>query len=208
MYHHRLYTVYEKYEWIVASRISFRDRGCGYVIIPSDRLDGLTNEQIGAAIRELADCAPICNAEESALHILAVNDPPIDKADSLARLRPFAGQSDEIDRAIAYLDGSMPHPRANDRPVVPKKTKPGYIYILKADNGLYKIGLTNSPAPRISSLIKQSPVKAELLHLIPTEDMKPAEDRLHAKYAHLRRIGEWFALTDTDVRWLLKQATA
>lgn len=75
----------------------------------------------------------------------------------------------------------------------------GYIYLIKSSHNLYKIGLTAEPKWRIARLDVTLPFEIDVLHLIPTDDMRRTEKRLHETYKSKRQKGEWFALSDDDV---------
>lgn len=80
----------------------------------------------------------------------------------------------------------------------PKKTTPGYIYVLRGGM-LYKIGRSANPKVRFRSLSTVSPVELEVVCLAETHDMVGVETQLHERFADRRQQGEWFALTDDDV---------
>lgn len=79
---------------------------------------------------------------------------------------------------------------------------PGYIYVIKAATGQYKIGLSTDPTRRFLSLNTASPVELTLLHTFPANHAKIAEEVLHSDFASKRVKGEWFALDEDDVAWL------
>jgi len=78
----------------------------------------------------------------------------------------------------------------------------GYVYLIRAiePHSHYKIGLSKTPVKRIESLDVKLPFPIEVIHLIKTDDMRGLEKSLHSKYAEKRINGEWFALSDDDVR--------
>lgn len=75
----------------------------------------------------------------------------------------------------------------------------GYVYLVKADNGLWKIGHSVEPVRRISGLGVLLPYELTIDHLIICLDRIAAESAMHKRYAHCRVRGEWFALTDQDI---------
>ena len=70
------------------------------------------------------------------------------------------------------------------------KHNTGYVYILEAANGLYKIGKTNNPKSRIRTIKTSSPVKISLYRLFQSSDMDIAESMLHDFFSDFREIGE------------------
>lgn len=85
------------------------------------------------------------------------------------------------------------------RPYDGIRFKKGYVYVLRADNGVYKIGQSTQIDDRIKQLSIQLPYELELVHVIETDHVINAEQLLHNRYAEKRRGGEWFALTDEDL---------
>jgi len=78
----------------------------------------------------------------------------------------------------------------------------GFIYILRADNNLYKIGRAKRVDERVKQLGLILPYELEIVASFETDDMYLAEKQLHNGYRDRRIRGEWFALTDFDVRRL------
>ena len=79
----------------------------------------------------------------------------------------------------------------------------GYVYILKSQDGYYKIGKSVTPEVRIKSLGVVLPFAIEPIHLIKAADYSSAEIMLHKKYAEQRVRGEWFALDRCDLDFIL-----
>ncbi len=83
----------------------------------------------------------------------------------------------------------------------------GYVYLLRADNGTYKIGRTRDPNDRIRTFSVKLPFEVEYMALIQTEDMYALEAELHGQYAEKRLNGsEFFALSDSDVKAIVALA--
>jgi hypothetical protein len=80
----------------------------------------------------------------------------------------------------------------------------GYVYILKASNGLYKIGHTESLNVRINKLRHTYEYQFELIHVIEAFSRYRVERYLHERFADKRVKQEWFALTDDDVKTLMQ----
>lgn len=79
----------------------------------------------------------------------------------------------------------------------------GYVYLLEEVNGThFKIGRTRNPDNRIRTFSVKLPYRVEYAHLIETDDMYTLEAELHARFAHCRVDGEWFALTPSDVNYI------
>lgn len=77
-----------------------------------------------------------------------------------------------------------------------------YVYLIKADNGLCKIGKSSRVKSRFRALQSASPAQLELVHKVKTDNAIVLEMRLHKRFASSRKHGEWFALTDQDVAYI------
>jgi len=73
------------------------------------------------------------------------------------------------------------------------------VYLIRADNGLYKIGQTVNIERRLAALRRMSAVGLVLVHMIQTTDPHHVEAALHAQFKHCRVVGEWFRLSAGDV---------
>jgi len=63
-----------------------------------------------------------------------------------------------------------------------------------------KIGISIDPESRLRAVNYAVPFDTELLHTILVPDMKKAEDNWHAIFKSRHIKGEWFTLTETDIR--------
>lgn len=78
------------------------------------------------------------------------------------------------------------------------------VYLIRAENGLIKIGKTIDVEQRFRSLNMSSPVDLELVHVFDTLFGDELEESLHAAYDDKRVKGEWFNLTDSDIAKIVK----
>lgn len=83
-----------------------------------------------------------------------------------------------------------------------KKKRSGFVYLVRAYTGEYKIGYSFDVGRRIKAFSVQPPFKYELIHTFPADDMVQAETMLHDKFAEARIKGEWFLLNDDDIKWI------
>lgn len=94
--------------------------------------------------------------------------------------------------------------KRTDEPTSTKGLKFGYVYVARAENGLHKIGRSKNPEDRVRGFAGAiMPFIIELVHTIPSNDYVQAEKLLHQRYAHCRRVGEWFDLSERDLDKLL-----
>jgi len=89
-------------------------------------------------------------------------------------------------------------------PVKKKRLKEdyGFVYLLRADNGYYKIGRTISLDDRIKQLKIASPCELELILAIETDECRELEESLHCLFDDKRATGEWFELIEADVEYI------
>lgn len=75
----------------------------------------------------------------------------------------------------------------------------GWVYILKAATGHYKIGRTKNPDSRLETFGIKLPFEVEYDTLLECTDHIGYELYLHTLYAHKRVNGEWFSLSQQDI---------
>jgi len=99
--------------------------------------------------------------------------------------------------AKEIIELAIPKPRN----CVPRQTRAisGFVYILQAGD-LFKIGKAQDLHGRISCLGVKLPIPSILFGAIKSDDYTVLEKHLHSVYAAQRKQGEWFALTDLDLR--------
>jgi len=87
---------------------------------------------------------------------------------------------------------------------MPRQVKAGCVYLIQAENGLYKIGMTiGSAKQRLETLQTGSPVRLELCHTIPASNPIDLERQLHTYFSAKHHHGEWFALSQDDVEYIM-----
>lgn len=79
-----------------------------------------------------------------------------------------------------------------------RKIVEGYVYIVKFDNH-FKIGKTKYMKGRMGEYTKL-PIEPEIIFLKKVDDCTTAEECLHDYFADKRGRGEWFDLTDEDIK--------
>lgn len=78
----------------------------------------------------------------------------------------------------------------------------GYVYIVRSENGDYKIGRTINPNSRGKTFDVKLPLRVKFELLIESPDYRGLERELHQRFASKRIDGEWFKLTPEDVEQL------
>ena len=81
----------------------------------------------------------------------------------------------------------------------------GYVYVIK-QSGDYKIGVTKDIRKRLSTIQMSTPKPVQLVHSFYIggiyADAYEWEKALHQRFSKRKIRGEWFRLTNTDVKWL------
>lgn len=80
-----------------------------------------------------------------------------------------------------------------------------FVYLMRADNGLTKIGLTDNLDRRVKSLQSSSPVEINLIGYIKTATAEMLEGELHNQFSKWRAHGEWFSLTDEQCLQIISE---
>jgi len=92
-------------------------------------------------------------------------------------------------------------PRLDIPERIPRKT--GCIYVLRAPDGLHKIGRSVSPERRVGSLnTGRADRGLELVCTVAATHTSTLETMLHQRFASKRVNGEWFDLTPSDIEWI------
>lgn len=79
----------------------------------------------------------------------------------------------------------------------------GWVYVAKSDTGHYKIGRSRTPVDRIKHFDTIMPVEVSIIAIIPCEDHREAEIKLHQMYSQYRVKGEWFSIPDNYISYLV-----
>lgn len=75
----------------------------------------------------------------------------------------------------------------------------GYVYLLRARD-YYKIGRSKDFKRRLREIKLQLPFPVEQVHVVMVDDMLELENLWHQRFKAKRKNGEWFLLSDNDVR--------
>lgn len=78
----------------------------------------------------------------------------------------------------------------------------GFIYLLRSENGYYKIGMTKDVNHRLKEF-QSWPILVELIHSFETSACWWVEKFLHDRFSSQRFRGEWFKLDAEDVSWFM-----
>jgi predicted GIY-YIG superfamily endonuclease len=88
---------------------------------------------------------------------------------------------------------------------VPSKPRGGYVYLLRAENGMCKIGMTSQDIQsRVNQIERDVPLKMTVLHHFHSVHCRKAEMYLHDTYAEQRIRYEWFSLSQDQIEEIMK----
>jgi hypothetical protein len=73
-----------------------------------------------------------------------------------------------------------------------------YVYLIRGNDGRYKIGIAKNPNQRIKQLQTGNSDRLELIDVYQSENASKIESALHFQYNHVRQHGEWFDLSVSD----------
>jgi hypothetical protein len=77
----------------------------------------------------------------------------------------------------------------------------GYVYLIRhGKRNEYKIGRTNNPIRREGVIRLELPEEIQPIHYIKTDDPSGIETYWHSRFATKRKKGEWFLLTESDIK--------
>jgi hypothetical protein len=81
---------------------------------------------------------------------------------------------------------------------------PGFIYLVQAvGTNKFKIGRATDVIRRIRELQVGSPLKIRYVYHAYVQNANLCEMELHNKFSRQREIGEWFALTQEDIKFCI-----
>ena len=73
-----------------------------------------------------------------------------------------------------------------------------YVYLIRGNDGKYKIGIAKNPSQRIKQLQTGNSDELQLIETYLSENASKIETSLHHQYSHVRNYGEWFDLSVSD----------
>ena len=77
--------------------------------------------------------------------------------------------------------------------------RPGFVYLMWSETGLWKIGRAKSVEARLGGLNREIPIEIKVEHHFASRDYIKAEKVLHERYSNERVKYEWFRLSPEQV---------
>lgn len=79
-----------------------------------------------------------------------------------------------------------------------------YVYLIKSEESVYKIGFSANPLMRLKQLQTSSPDKLFMISTYKSNNARKIETALHNVFGHSRKTNEWFNLCIEDELNFLK----
>jgi hypothetical protein len=123
----------------------------------------------------------------------------------IGKLISYCNTNSEFRKVLSLIQGeSFTSHEINQEVDVSENKNIGYVYLIQFGDE-YKIGTSNNVERRFRELKTQMPYEGEILHTITTGDPEGIEAYWHNYYKEKRLKGEWFNLSQADIRYFKKR---
>lgn len=181
------------------------------LLIPLDIIESLSCDDLktikkwmkkdGEGLFAVAEITPFCDDEDK--YSMFEHIDQFGKTDEMLKAKSSIYASETLKEVIEAVLAGNGNPYINPiKKENGKILKPGYIYLLHASNGLYKIGKAKNVDDRLARFEVKLPLEIALIYSIQVSDMNKAEKTLHNKFIDKRKNGEWFDLSNDDVSYI------
>lgn len=123
---------------------------------------------------------------------------------SFEQLQEIINWASEHGPALKAEYEQIEHDYNHGRTITPKKPKSGWVYLMRAENGYYKIGRSKDVPARSKQLNREYPIKIEVVHQFWATDYISREKDLHFLFKDKQQEGEWFALESRDIHTIME----
>jgi Meiotically Up-regulated Gene 113 (MUG113) protein len=125
------------------------------------------------------------------------------RGEVVGSVRKYCESHAGFEDVLSVLASEGPSPDSVAKAAPPPENESGaavgYVYLIRSGR-YYKIGRSNSVGRRAYELAIQLPDKPNLIHAIKTDDPPGIEMYWHRRFEARRRNGEWFALSQEEIR--------
>jgi len=123
------------------------------------------------------------------------------KAERARKIISFCKNRKDFEDVIEYCEPVAALEKASTENSFIDNQRIGYVYLIRHGNRKeYKIGKTYNQIRREGEIRLELPEKVEPIHTIATDDPSGVELYWHNRFSKKRKQGEWFELTEADVR--------
>jgi len=109
-------------------------------------------------------------------------------------------QEGELKKPFTCFSCTEKYPKIRQIEKAPANS--GYVYLIQSPTGAYKIGCARDINKRLQTFEVKLPFEVGFIHAIQSPVYKKIERDLHSRFAKKRINGEWFNLSDDDVRYI------
>jgi hypothetical protein len=120
------------------------------------------------------------------------------------KLLAFCNGKDSFEELSVVLNNLPKIKQPLQNVVTNASTENGFVYLLIFGQE-YKIGCSNNVERRFRELKTQMPYDGKIIHSIATGDPEGIEAYWHKYFKEKRLKGEWFKLSETDVKYFMKR---
>lgn len=126
------------------------------------------------------------------------------KQQLLSKLLAFCRANIEYEELIPIFENECQiDPKTESNEAIANSVQ-GYVYLIKFGNE-YKIGNSNNVERRFREIRTQMPYSGKIIHTIATGDPEGIEAYWHQYFKEKRLKGEWFNLSNHDVKYFKKR---
>lgn len=108
---------------------------------------------------------------------------------------------DLLHERIQELEKEIERLKAEAAPRRRKLVRSSLVYLIRQGE-FYKIGKTSNWAHRLESYKTHSAIPFDVILVIECPDASTVEAYLHARFAGCRISGEWFKLSESELKWI------
>lgn len=121
------------------------------------------------------------------------------KSELLNAVLQYCTERKDIADVASICESEVQKKHTAEVPTEPSNHQDGYVYLIQSGRH-YKIGYTNDICRRGKEISVELPERANTIHVITTDDPSGIEAYWHHRFKSRRGNGEWFSLTQADIK--------